>query len=985
MKNSIYRQLRRGTSTLALVAAASAFAGTAMAQTGEQVESVVVSSSRITTTGFNAPTPTTVVGTDMIEAQAQPNIFNTIIELPSLMGSQSLGTDGAGTSGGTNGVSSFSLLGLGTIRTLTLLDGQRVVPANVQGLVDVSEFPQLLVSRVDVVTGGASASWGSDAVGGVVNFVTNKTFTGFKANIQGGISSYADNMTGTVQMAAGTGFDGGKGHIEGSFEYSHTDGVPSGIVGGVGQGALPNGRTWWTQPTLMQRTIAATPAGQPQYVVAQNVQDYQTARYGIITAGPLQGIAFQADSTPYNFNYGSGGVPQRNAAGTVVSPNPANCIAPFCVGGDLSGVLGGGVTLTSPSTRGDIYLRASYDLFSNLTIWGTLNLAEVGASNIPNPTAWKQGNLTIQCTNAYLAAALKTACATNNITSFAFGSAFANLGPQYVHSNRDQRRYTVGTDGSFQLLGTDWTWSSYYEHGENNTRINVANETLTPYLNASIDAVSNAQGVVVCRSAAAQALGCVPFNPFGNTQATPAQRTWLYGGDYFPGPQQNTHEKQDAASISFNSEPFKNWAGPVSFATGAEYRQEGYHVVGDPASAGGTNNALLNTNGSNWYAGNFHNGSGSYRVWEGFMEVVLPLVNNADWGKADLDVAGRATGYSTSGYVQTWKVGVTWDTPIDGIRLRALQSRDVRAPNLSELFAAANVTNNTATDPFTGTLHPQQQIQNVTTGNLLLQPEKSANTQLGIVWQPTWIPGFSSSVDYYRVGLKGQIGSGVSPILLCQQGYQQGCNAILTVGGVDPRDPAAVWTQVLNQPFNIASTVTDGFNIETSYQFSLQDWQVPGDFTVRLLATHVSKFITNSGVPGTIPSESAGTNAGSIPHWKALATQTYDTGKWNITFSENFVSDGVFNRAYVQCTTGCPLPTANNPTVNQNSIPGQILLDIGSSYHLDDNWQAYVKVDNVADTPPPPIWFSSLQSGTDGQFLYDVVGRMFHVGVRANF
>ncbi len=984
MSKSIVRKFKLQASTMALVAAASGFCGSAMAQSGESVEQVVVSSTRITTTGFNAPTPTTVVGADLIESQANPNIFDTITELPSLLGSQSLGTDGAGTSGGTNGVSTFSLLGLGTIRTLTLLDGQRVVPANVQGLVDVSEFPQLLTQRVDVVTGGASASWGSDAVGGVVNFVTNKTFTGFKANIQGGVSTYGDNLTGTYQMAAGTTFANGKGHLIGSFEYSHTDGVPSGIVGGVGAGALPNGRTWWTQPTLMQRTIAGTPAGQPQYVVAQNVQDYQTARYGIITAGPLQGIAFQGNGTPYNFNYGSGGVPQKNAAGTVVSPNPANCIAPFCVGGDLSGVLGGGVTLTSPSTRGDIYLRGSYDITPHTTLWATMNLAEVGASNIPNPTAWKQGNLTIQCSNAFLAASLQTACAANNITSFAFGSAFANLGPQYVHSNRDQRRYVVGGDGSFQLFGTDWTWDSYYQHGENNTRINVANETLTPNFNAAIDAVTDASGAVVCRSTVAQAQGCVPFNPFGNTQATLAQRTWLYGGQYYPGPLQNTHQKQDAASISFNSEPVSDWAGPVSFATGMEYRQEGYHVAGDPASAGGTTNPLLSPMGSNWYAGNFHNGSGSYHVWEGFMEFVVPLVNNVSLGKADLDLAGRATGYSTSGYVQTWKAGITWDTPIEGLRLRALQSRDVRAPNLSELYAAANVTNNTATDPFTGALHPQQQIQNVTTGNLALQPEKSANTQIGFVYQPDWLPGFQTSVDYYRVGLKGQIGSGVSPILLCQQGFQQGCNAILTVGGVDPRDPTAVWTQVLNQPFNIASTVTDGFNFETSYQFSLEQW-VPGDFTLRLLMTHVSKFISISGVPGTIPSESAGTNSGSIPHWKGLLTETYDTGKWNITFTENYVSDGVYNRAYIQCTTGCPLPTANYPTVNQNGIPGQILLDISSSYHLDDNWQVYIKVDNVADTAPPPIWFASVQSGTDGQFLYDVVGRMFHVGARANF
>ncbi len=987
MPLAFYRQLKLQVSTMALIAATSGFCGAAMAQNDESLETVVVTSTRITASGFNAPTPTTVIGTDMIEAQAQPNIFNTIIEMPALMGSQSLGTDASGTSGGTNGVSAFSLLGLGTIRTLTLLDGQRVVPANVTGIPDVSEFPQLLTERVDVVTGGASASWGSDAVGGVVNFVTDKKFDGFKSNIQGGVSTYGDNTTGTLQLAAGTGFAGGKGHIEASFEYSHTDGVPSGIVGGVGKGALPGGRTWWVQPTLMQRTIAATPAGQPQYIVANNVQDFQTARYGIITSGPLQGIAFQNDGTPYNFNYGSGGVPARDATGAVNAPNPANCIAPFCVGGDLSGVLGGGVSLASPSTRGDVYTRVSYDITPATTIWATVNLAEVGASNIPNPTAWKAGSLTIQCSNAFVAASIKADCAANNISSFAFGSAFANLGPQYVHTLRDQRRVVLGGDGSFKMLGSDWTWDAYYEHGENNTHINVDNETLTPNFNAAIDAATNAQGVVVCRNVVAQSLGCVPFNPFGNTQPTLAQRNWLYGGQYYPGPWQASHETQDVASVSFNGTPLSDWAGPVSIATGMEYRQEGYHVTGDPASNGGTNDGLLNPVGSNWYAGNFHSGKGSYHVVEGFMEFVVPLVNNTDWGKADLNVAGRATDYSTSGYVQTWKVGTTWDTPVDGIRLRALQSRDVRAPNLSELYPAASVTNNTTTDPFPGTLHPQQQIQVVTTGNTSLLPEKSANTQIGIVWQPTWLPGLNTSLDYYRVGIKDQIGSGVSPITLCQQGYAQGCAGIITVGGIDPRDPAAVWTQILTRPYNIASTVTDGFNFESSYQFALNNWQIPGDFVVRLLVTSVSKFITTSGVPGTIPVESAGSNGSlnGVPHWKGLASQTYDSGKWTITLTESFISDGVYNRSYIQCTSNCPLPTVNNPTVNKNDIPGVIYLDVGGSYKLNDNWQAYVKVDNVMDTSPPPIWFNSLQPGTDGQFLYDVIGRMFHFGVRSKF
>ncbi|MDT1877296.1 TonB-dependent receptor, partial [Acinetobacter baumannii] len=127
------------------------------------------------------------------------------------------------------------------IRTLTLLDGQRVVGANVTGVTDVSQFPQLLVKRVDVVTGGASASYGSDAVGGVVNFVTDKKFTGFKANVQGGQTKYDDDRGGTVQAAWGKAFLDDRFHVTASAEFTKENGIESPGFGGKG----PNGRTWY--------------------------------------------------------------------------------------------------------------------------------------------------------------------------------------------------------------------------------------------------------------------------------------------------------------------------------------------------------------------------------------------------------------------------------------------------------------------------------------------------------------------------------------------------------------------------------------------------------------------------------------------------------------------------------------------------------------------------------------------------------------------
>src|SRR3979490_243052 len=164
------------------------------------VEQVVVSSSRITTAGFNAPTPTTVLSANDIADQAQSNVFTAVTELPSLMGSTGTAQGNHGSSTGTNGLSAFGIHGVGTSRALTLIDGQRVVPAVLGGTVDISQFPQLLIQRVDIVTGGASASWGSDAVSGVVNFILDNKFSGFKANILTGITTYGDDANVTAQV-----------------------------------------------------------------------------------------------------------------------------------------------------------------------------------------------------------------------------------------------------------------------------------------------------------------------------------------------------------------------------------------------------------------------------------------------------------------------------------------------------------------------------------------------------------------------------------------------------------------------------------------------------------------------------------------------------------------------------------------------------------------------------------------------------------------
>jgi len=369
---------------------------------------------------------------------AAPNLFDAIAALPALQGSTGRTTFANSTSSGMQGLSSFSLRNLGTIRTLTLLDGQRVTPANVTGVADVSQFPQLLIKRVDVVTGGASASYGSDAIGGVVNVITDKKFVGFKSNLELGETTYQDDKNATVQAAWGRAFLNDRLHVEVSGEYNKENGVPTGGFA-VGPGA--GGRTWFKSPAFQVRPIGQTTDGKPQYTFIQNAQQYQYAKYGLITNGPLQGTAFGVNGAPFAFQYGSNGVPTKTGLVT-------NCFSPFCVGGDLSGVVGQTTSLAARLERSVGYTRLGYDLGENNEVYMTANVARVTSLNQPNAGAEKTANLTIHCDNPYLPASIQAQCVANSPAGFGFGTSNGEFpNPVGVNAIRQMLRLVAGADG----------------------------------------------------------------------------------------------------------------------------------------------------------------------------------------------------------------------------------------------------------------------------------------------------------------------------------------------------------------------------------------------------------------------------------------------------------------------------------------------------------------------------------------------------------
>ena len=1077
-------------------------AGGALAQEG--VEQVVVSSTRLQAAGFDAPTPTTVISSADLEAQAKPNVFDSLKDLPAMQGSTGASAQAGTTTNGLLGLSALGMRALSPLRTLVLIDGQRVVAANLNGVVDVSMIPQMLIQRVDIVTGGASASWGSDAVAGVVNFVLDKKFEGFKSNIFGGGTGYGDMGNITIQAAAGSSFWGGRGHFETSVEYSYNDGLLPRYPQNVFQHtALPGnigGRNLSRQSgTSSYSADTTTPAGAPRSFYGPLRQQVNFAAYGLVTSGPKRFTTFGQNSQAYPLalagncfkdlnNNLQGGI-NNSCFGTPSNPGDQINTHEFTQG------------LINPLTRGNLYGRVSYDLTPDTEIYATLLYSGARTENTP-----AQGNSdksgTIKCDNAYLpdtglfgaglnALETQSACLRGYAPSFnqvgvnapgtanfanaaaanglGFGSNWANiLTNQNMHIYRQTRRATVGADGGFGLFGKDWRWSTYIEHGESDTSYKIYNMPLsnapfdpsTGLVNQNLSRFNLAQdavmqgGNIVCRNTIAQAFGCVPYSPFGNDPINPGAQAYFDNQNGIGGSTNGNNivqtNRQEAFSFTVNGSPFELWAGPVAVAAGYDYREEHYSQRADPYAGGvnypgygldgiGTSSTPPTTtepctdpfvdcgfssfgNIGAYNAGNYHSGRGTYHVNEVFVEFGIPLLNDQFWGKMDLSVAGRHARYSTAGDANTWKVGIGWDTPIPGIRVRALQSRDIRAPNLSETNLPSAGANGGFSNQFTKN-PTNQNILGVIAGNTNLKPERAQTTEVGIVWQPDFIPGFQASVDYYRIGIKGAILSFNSQELenLCYfselpssdptsirktnpdqcstdiirtaNNIQQSATNVggpLTGSGIVPSQVFAI----VGKTFNAATVTTDGFDFEAGYTFDLQDYDVPGTFSLRTLVNHTSKYILDTGVPGTqrnselVGNVSAGNNGstyngygGAILNWKMQQTQSYQNDVWGIDLTERWLSGAITtNRNTLVCAPGtCPVPTAQTPTINFNRVSSMFYLDVGMNWNYSERTQFYTKVDNIANTRPPDIGTQD-----NNQVLYDVIGRMFRVGVRFN-
>ena len=266
-------------------------------------------------------------------------------------------------------------------------------------------------------------------------------------------------------------------------------------------------------------------------------------------------------------------------------------------------------------------------------------------------------------------------------------------------------------------------------------------------------------------------------------------------------------------------------------------------------------------------------------------------------------------------------------------------------------------------------------VQQRTVGNPDLRPEEARNNEFGIVLsQPDWAPGLSLSLDYFDIKVDDVISTlgAQQEVDLCVAGNQELCKAMLLTSTV----PNTNYVRL--QAFNLASMHNKGYDIEASYRVAIGD----GTLTLRALGTRTLSFITDSGVLNTIPTDSAGVNVGSTPDWKVMATQSWDTDRWGISLTEHWISDGVYSNEVIECETGCPVSTVIHPTVNTNHMDGTLRFDLGANFKLTENMTAYAKIDNVLNKDP------AVSPGTGtvaNPMIYDLIGRMYRVGLRFEF
>ncbi len=1023
-------------SHLALVALSAGAVTSAYAQEA-QLEEIQITGSRITRSTMETPTPVTTIQASELAAMAPGNLIEGLTQMPQFYGNQNQEqVNGGQNSGGSN----VNLRGAGTNRTLTLLNGRRVVPSNRFGTVDVNLFPEDLLRSVENVTGGASASYGTDAVAGVVNFILDTDYVGLKTHAQTGITEYGDGRTWETGVAFGHDFGNGF-HLLGSLAAA--DQAKINDLGALEDRDFlrrsaritnpdPNGPTDiirpYVQPTTFNRTGVLIDNTRPSinrliFTPSGNLVPMPTTSVGAITNGCL----CYAGSDPTDR-----GIDSDNE-------------------------------IANSFRRYNSFVYLDYDLSESTTLFAQGIYADNTASD-------KRESITLQSSwqgrvypdNAFLSTQARDLITASGAPFVGYGLAALNRPGTIVGESRqdtDNKAYslTTGFDHEFSF---GWNLNGYYQYGKNEQDFVTTNGVRTDRLNLAFDAVRDpATNQIVCRVNLPQFTGpisaggngglfkdCAPLNTFGGVaNISQAAADYIMDRDDKVARQWTD---QTMAELVASGEVFDGFgAGPVDAAFGVSYRKEELDQrtlnPGDefPAQVNGT---LLSSQGIHpaslrglvpsgqsggiagyngipglrfvpaGYLGDANSSSvlfsslreigGGYNVKEAFTEFNWPLLSGLTGVESlEVNTAARWADYSGSGDIWAWKFSANW-TINDEVRVRATRSRDVRAASLRERYdqtrGGANVQN-----PWNN--RNIVQAASLSGGNPSVSPEEADTTTAGVVFQPAWLDGFSASLDWYSIDISGALAQlGAQNIVdNCARGDVSLCQYVITTGNVPVTNPTNGAFRDIERVeaifINLQQQKIEGADIEMVYRGDADLFgDKSEDFAVRFLTSYLGENSIQS--QGGILDDRSGQIGGfGFPEWKVTTNLTYNIENYSMFLQGRWIGDGLLDRTRRQSDIRIPGPVpagsilaacgANICTINDNSVPSTFLMDarFTGRFGENDNLEVYGNIQNLLDREPVITPGNSVgRTGTGTSVnagLYDILGRRYTIGVNYEF
>ena len=909
----------------------------ASAQTDDAaLTSVTVTGSRVIKNGDSNPSPTTVMTSDdLLTAKPGATLAEALNTLPVFAGSRGAAsnpTTAGSAAGGSGSANQLNLRNIGATRTLVLMDGKRIPPTLYNGAVDVDLIPQLFVERVDVVTGGVSAVYGSDAMTGVVNYILDHKFNGVKADASYGVSGRGDANKANAGFAWGTKLDRGL-HVEAGVEYRKEDGIDR-----------RSDRDWLNQVGVTGAGTAANP-----YVLQSNLRQKTFPFGGLITNGALAGKTFQQNGVLSPF---VAGAPTGTAA--------------IEVGGD-GGYWDSGLLAQLEAKQ--LFGRVDYDLSNDVRLYAQVS------GNLKTNTSFAEtnqlNNVALRRTNAFLPGDYAALIPASQPT-FGYSKFMGDVPRLSAVSDSKQWVFSTGIEGKSN--GMKWDLDYVYGRAKLNTAmLNVLNRQK---LSAALDAV-NSGGKTVCGITVSNpglADDCVPINVFGPSSASAQAIDYVTDTVLF-----DSTTVMNDVSGQVSGKLFDNWAGAVNGAVSAEWRDMKFnsHSSSRPTDlvscTGLSLNCTAGATRTEFVFGESPEGV-SQRVAEVAGELDVPLAKTLS-----ANGAARYTSYNTSGNYVTWKLGMDWSVT-DTLRMRATRSRDIRAPTLYDLFAPISQVQVRPTDLLTGASPTVPQIDQA---NPDLTAEIGNTVTLGVVWKP--LPKLSFAADAYRIKISDAITTVSGSTAAFQQAcYQSGgsspyCALQVRPNGYTDKSAANAVTSWVNRSVNISEIETFGLDLEGNYAGRLFDRPM----SLRVLTAWQPHVYYRQPGLATVDQGGVAFGAGGMASTPAVRVSGY----FRFRPMNDFTVDISQRWRSAMKLSGDPAEVWVNNHMRSFATTG-----INLAYKMDlgtGDAQLYFNVENLFDAAPPVGAFSG--NGTraglrDGFALADDPrGRYFSLGLRSLF